>query len=326
MGNHEIENHGGDMSKPFVSIIIPTYNYAHLITETLESVLNQSYTNWECIIVDDGSTDNTKQIVEAFINKHLTCSFTYIKKVNEGTSIAKNTGISLAAGKYIQFLDADDLISPDKLAIQIAVLESDDIGLVYSKSIFFTEHHLKQTIVEKYPPGFLTEQTLSLHELLSRIIKNNIITIGSPLVKKQILIEAGMFNPDLKNNEDWLLWFKVALSIRKFVYDGNGKSFASVRVHKESAMNNHSKMFNGEVVVRKQIEVELAKLDLNKETKVLRKLNSDLLALHQVRSLNAATGIKYILSSFVKNPLSEFNLLAKALRRLAARVYKSAIS
>lgn len=326
MGSNEEKNRGGFMNKPLVSIIIPTYNYAQLITETIESVLNQSYNNWECIIIDDGSTDNTEEVVKEFINRQSIYSFRYIKKVNEGTSIAKNTGINIANGKYIQFLDADDLISADKLEVQVSTLESVNADLVFSKSVFFTDNNSERQFVNRYPEGFLAAQTLANIELLNRIIKNNIVTIGSPLVKKAILMEAGLFDAHLKNNEDWLLWFKVGLICKKFVYDNNEKSYASIRVHHESAMNNHSKMFEGEVTVRRQIELRLKNSEANKELEQLSKLNADLLALHQVRSLGISSGMKYILSNFAKNPAGEFNLLKTALFKLGVRIYKSAIS
>ncbi|RYD79945.1 MAG: glycosyltransferase family 2 protein [Sphingobacteriales bacterium] len=311
---------------PLVSIIIPTFNYAHLITETLKSVLNQSYQHWECIIVDDGSTDNTEDIVGNFIKSCPKYPFKYVKKVNEGTSIAKNTGISLSVGKYIQFLDADDLISADKLTIQVSALESNNAALVFSKSVFFIDDDTGRNLINKYPKGFLAEQTLSDLELLRRIIKNNIITIGAPLVRKEVLFKAGLFKANLKNNEDWLLWFKVALLIKNFVYDGNDKSFTSIRIHNQSAMNSRSKMFDGEVVVRQHMEGELSEMVSSKNITQLRKFNADLLALHQIRSLKVSTGMKYILSSFVKNPVFEFNLFTKALFKLGVRVYKSAVS
>jgi len=314
------------MSKPLVSIIIPTYNYAKLIIETLESVLRQSYDSWECIIVDDGSTDNTEDIVRDFINGHLTYSITYIKKVNEGTSVAKNTGVNIAAGKYIQFLDADDLISVDKLSVQVSLLESAIADLVFSKSVFFIDDKSERKLINRYPSGFLSEETLYGSDLLKRIVKNNIVTIGSPLVKKDILLEAGLFDAELKNNEDWLLWFKVGLICKKFIYDDNITSYTSIRVHHASAMNDHSKMFQGEVIVRGQIETALKSSEADTELRQLRKLNLDLLALHQVRSLSIANGMKYILSSFAKNPVGEFNLLTKALFKLGVRIYKSSIS
>jgi glycosyltransferase involved in cell wall biosynthesis len=228
----------------------------------------------------------------------------------------------MAVGKYIQFLDADDLISPCKLSVQIPIIESESADLVYSKSIFFAETEFGKVLINKYPDGFLARQTLKGYELLARIIKNNIITIGSPLVKKQALIDAGMFSANLKNNEDWLLWFKIALYNQNFVFDDNNESFAEIRVHNESAMNDHSKMFKGEVIVRNQIEVDLYKMKSTDELIQLRKLNLDLLALHEVRSLSVPAGMKYILSSFVKNPFREFTLLRKGLFKLSVRLFK----
>lgn len=311
------------MNGPLVSIVIPTYNYAHLIVETLISIVKQTYQSWECIIVDDGSTDDTKVIVTTFINENATYDFKYIQKKNEGTSAAKNDGIKLARGRYIQFLDADDLLSTTKLATQVSLLEAGDMDLVFSKSIFFMDTEVEKTIIQKYPTGFLAEQTLKGQELLRSLITNNIVTISSPLIKKDVVTAVGMFNTSLTNNEDWLFWFRVAMRSSNFVFDDNEQSFTQIRIHQQSAMNIHSKMFDGEVVVRHQMDIDLLGVDDSEDTKRLRKLNLDLLALHRVRSLDTALGMKYILTNFVKNPIKEFSLLTKAFYKLGVRMYKS---
>ncbi|GGI28217.1 glycosyltransferase family 2 protein [Pedobacter mendelii] len=313
------------MIKPLVSIIIPTYNYAHLITETLESVLNQTYDNWECIVIDDGSTDNTEEVIEDFIKHHSTYSFIYIKKVNEGTSVAKNTGISLAAGKYIQFLDADDLISPEKLAIQVKLLLDINCSLVFSKSVYFNSNDSLRLPFQKWPKGFLIEESIEGYQLMKKIITNNILTISSPLVSAEF-IKQNHFVVSLRNNEDWLFWFNAALKLEKFVFDHNEHSVTYIRLHDVSAVNNKAKMFQGEVIVRNIINQILEENNLAKDKIALAKLNLDLLALHQIRSSNVSAGMKYILSSFVKNPSGEFKLFTKALFKLGVRVYKSVIS
>jgi glycosyltransferase involved in cell wall biosynthesis len=91
------------MLNPLVSIIIPTYNYAHLITYTLQSVVEQSYDHWECIIIDDGSTDKTSEVVSAFLLANPGYQISYYQCSNQGTSFAKNKGIDLSKGKLIQF-------------------------------------------------------------------------------------------------------------------------------------------------------------------------------------------------------------------------------
>jgi glycosyltransferase involved in cell wall biosynthesis len=310
--------------KGLVSIIIPSFNYGHLIIETLQSIIKQTYTRWECIIVDDGSTDDTTGIVQQFIEEYPQQRFTYLEVPNAGTSAAKNKGITLARGEFIQFLDADDLLSEEKLSVQMQIAEEQSAEVIFSKSIYFTGDAIQQNYIQKYPSGFLATESLKGTELLRRIITNNILTISSPLIKKELVIRAGMFDKDLKNNEDWLFWFKVALLSPSFTFDNNERSFILVRTHETSASNNQKRMFEGEVVVRQFIDQSLNALSTGDKT-LLKKLNSDLLALHQVRSLNAIGGLNYIFLSFVKNPVKAFPLVKKGLFRLGTRIYKSMI-
>ncbi|MDT0295761.1 glycosyltransferase family 2 protein [Mesonia ostreae] len=113
--------------KPLVSIIIPTYNRAHLISETLDSIKEQTYTNWECIVVDDGGTDHTENILEAYIKED--SRFKFLKKPShrkKGGNAARNFGYEKSIGEYINFVDSDDLIHKEKLQLQLAVLEKNE--------------------------------------------------------------------------------------------------------------------------------------------------------------------------------------------------------
>jgi len=112
---------------PLVSIIIPTFNRAHLIGETLHSISAQTYQNWECIVVDDGSTDDTENVLRDYIQKDE--RFKYLKRPEHrkrGGNAARNFGFENSKGDYINFVDSDDLIHPDKLKLQLAVLEDDE--------------------------------------------------------------------------------------------------------------------------------------------------------------------------------------------------------
>src|SRR3990172_4396851 len=102
---------------PVVSVIVPCYNHGHFLAEALESVLAQSWQLWECIVVDDGSTDDTRQVVEAFVQ--IDTRFQYLHQSNQGLSAARNAGIAVCKGSYIQFLDADDMLEEKKLEAQI---------------------------------------------------------------------------------------------------------------------------------------------------------------------------------------------------------------
>jgi glycosyltransferase involved in cell wall biosynthesis len=313
------------MSEPLVSIIIPAYNYAHFITETLENVLEQTYINWECIVVDDGSTDNTTTIVDDFLRKHNDPRFKYIKVANSGTSAAKNIGIAEAAGQYIQFLDADDLLSADKLSVQTKRITHSGAGLVFSASRFFIESAGVKIEQRKYPKDFLAEEKLADYRLLSRLITNNIMTISSPLVKSDVVRAAGGFENTLHNNEDWLFWFKIAMLQPIFEFDDHVGSYVNIRIHSNSAMNQQTQMFLGEVRVREEIDLLLNKLSNNTEKEKLRKLNYDLLALHRVRSLKISEGLSYIMSNFIAHPIENFSLLSRACLKLVVRTYKTVV-
>ena len=282
------------MKAPCISVIIPSYNYGCYIVEALKSVSAQTFADWECIVVDDGSADNTRTLVEDFISRHTAQQFRYVHISNSGTSVAKNTGIDLARGKYIQFLDADDLLSPDKLAIQAAIIQAHDCALVFSKSVFFRQGAAKD-LVEQYPKGFLAETSLQGAALLAALINNNVITISSPLVHKELLIRAGKFQTELKHNEDWLLWFNIALSKPIFLFDGDGRSLSRIRIHGNSAMRVSFNMYLGEVIVRETIDRILRASDGQPDQQALRRLNMDLLALHRVRSMDWRSGWQYIL-------------------------------
>src|SRR6185437_13050535 len=126
-----------------VSVIIPCYNQAHFLTAAVDSVLAQAYTDWECIIVNDGSTDNTESVALAYAEKDRRIKYT--RKENGGLSSARNTGLNIAAGKFIQFLDADDVLEPQKFSMQLQSLTvNQQITriLVYCNYVFGTQENI----------------------------------------------------------------------------------------------------------------------------------------------------------------------------------------
>lgn len=119
-----------------ISIIVPCYNQAHFLDACLQSVMEQSYENWECIIVNDGSPDNTAEIAKIWTEKDI--RFKYIYKENGGLSSARNVGITAAKGEFIQLLDSDDLLEKNKLQIQIdAFLNDSEIDISISGYRYF---------------------------------------------------------------------------------------------------------------------------------------------------------------------------------------------
>lgn len=124
------------MNNQLVSIIVPCYNHAQYLSEALQSVLNQTYNNWECIIINDGSPDNTEEIALEWTNKD--SRFLYLKKINGGLAAARNSGIEKADGEYILPLDADNKISKNYISSAIKAFKEDDkLKIVYARAEFF---------------------------------------------------------------------------------------------------------------------------------------------------------------------------------------------
>src|SRR2546423_1634887 len=122
---------GNAAQAPVVSVVIPTFNYGHFIGETLRSVQGQTLQQWECIVVDDGSTDNTAAVVGEISARDPRVK--YLRQEKRGQQAAKNAGARRAIGQYVQFLDSDDLIEPEKLQYQAAYLDAhQDVDVIYS--------------------------------------------------------------------------------------------------------------------------------------------------------------------------------------------------
>jgi len=310
------------MNAPLVSIIIPTYNYGHYILDALLSVSAQSYQNWECIIVDDGSKDSTQTIVQTYISAHLNQSFHYILIENGGLSNARNVGIRKSRGTYLQFLDADDLLLKDKLTAQVKLLQSKDCALVFSKSLFFYDNDQKRIYKDKYPIGFLATETLVGQKLMFRLIRNNIFTVSSVLVHRDLILKAGLFDVRSNANEDWLMWFNIALLLPVFIFDDTNNTATEIRMHQNGIMSGKQKMFQSEVFVRTQMNDSLKDQFEESYINAFKKYNYDLLALHQIRSLDLKDGLTYVLKVFAKAPVRNFKLLALSCIKLTGRILK----
>lgn len=187
---------------PKVSVIIPTYNCAHYLGNAIESVLRQTFTDYEVIIVDDGSTDNTREVVERFIAQHPS-RIRYIYQPHQERSMARNRGIQAASGEYIAFLDADDEWLPQKLERQVPILdENRKVGLVCSNVVLMD----KEGRDFGCPPSRETPNGFVLQELLC----GNFIWCLTVLCRRQCFEECGWFDTATIPAEDWDMWVRIA--------------------------------------------------------------------------------------------------------------------
>lgn len=183
---------------PKISVIIPTFNRAHLIAKAIESVLNQTITDFELIVVDDGSTDNTEEVVHSFTDPRLR----YLKQLNGGPSVARNAGIQAATGEFIAFLDSDDLFLPEKLSVQMAkVVDNPAVGLVYGLYLSNTEREGSLKVAGVCYPQ------LELRDLLL----GPAFQWSTVLIRRALLEQAGGFDETL-GGEDWELTLRLALA------------------------------------------------------------------------------------------------------------------
>ena len=184
------------MSK-LVSIIVPCYNQAHFLGESLQSVLNQTYSNWECIIVNDGSQDNTKSIADSWCNNDK--RFKYLEKTNGGLSSARNAGITISKGEYILPLDADDILHESFLSTLVPELNNDDsLAIVSCYSKFFFKN--KENIVHELKPIGTTYHALLFENCL----------IATSLYRKQCWEDVGGYDETMKKGfEDWEFWLAI---------------------------------------------------------------------------------------------------------------------
>ncbi|MEA2489351.1 MAG: hypothetical protein QOH21_1143 [Acidobacteriota bacterium] len=231
---------------PRVAIIIPCFNYAHTVAEALRSVLAQTAAEWECVVVDDGSTDGTRAAVEAFATRDP--RIRYVRQENRGPAAARNRGRAESTAPYLQFLDADDLLAPDKLAVQSAYLDAHPaVDVVIGPATFFRPDDPERVLYSLH--GHLSRPMaprISGTDEVARMLEHfNIMVTPAPLVRRTIVERAGGFNEAMYGSEDWDLWLRCALAGARFAYVDHPHALARIRTHAASASRSTERMTRG---------------------------------------------------------------------------------
>ncbi|MCM4154703.1 glycosyltransferase family 2 protein [Gramella sp. AN32] len=222
---------------PLISIIIPTYNRGHLIGETLDSVLRQTYNNWECLIIDDGSEDNSEEIVNALNDQRL---IYYYKNHGERSS-ARNYGLERAQGKYIQFLDSDDLLHKKKL--EISVFEAEK-NYTKEKIIILSNFQvlMDSSNITSNPYCEINENLLNYKDILYKWDDIFTIPIHCGLFDCR-LFEEFKFPTYINYKEDWLMWLSLFQQDVKFYFIDEPLAFYRIRksISQEEKVSNIKK-------------------------------------------------------------------------------------
>jgi len=210
------------MSTMKISVVIPAYNSAEFLPMAIESALKQSYPPHEVIVVDDGSTDDTREVVARYPVR-------YIAQENRGLSGARNTGIRHAAGEWIALLDADDWWHPDKLEAQAQI--ADHADLVYT------------ALTCAYPDGTMSPaRHVAAQDLWPSLIYFNSVGPSSVIIRKSALIDFGMFDVNLRACEELDLWFRM---VRKARFASVPEPLTYYRIHAGTITSDPARMLSG---------------------------------------------------------------------------------
>jgi glycosyltransferase involved in cell wall biosynthesis len=239
---------------PKVSVVIPSYNSARFVGEAIESVLAQTYVDLEIIVVDDGSTDDTHDVVARFTDPRVR----YVYQDNRERSAARNTGIRAAQGEYVAFLDADDLWRAEKLARQVGLLDAHpEVGLVYCGALLMENDRV------------FDEETCSYRGWVLRplLLVGNIVagSLSSAMVRRGCFDRAGLFDETFSACEDWDMWVRIALH---YPLDFVPMPLVKCRVHSSNSQKQARMMVPG---TERFFEKLLAAPELQDEIRPIRR-------------------------------------------------------
>ncbi|ACE84564.1 glycosyltransferase family 2 protein [Cellvibrio japonicus] len=187
-------------TQPLVSVVIATYNMGQYLAQAVESILNQTWKNLEVIVVDDGSTDDTEQVMQAY---QANTRVYYLKTINQGQPKAKNTGINNTKGDYIAFCDADDFWEPFKLEVQLPLFNNPAVGVVYSEVSNIDEQNRRyvRPANEVRHSGQVTNQ----------LMIENFVPFGTSVIRRACIERNGVFDEEFRMGIDWDLWLRYSL-------------------------------------------------------------------------------------------------------------------
>lgn len=219
-----------NIATPTVTVVIPSYNSLRYIPETMETVLNQTYQDFEVLVVNDGSTDGTPDWVDQLSKKEPRVRM--ISQANKGLPGARNTGIKQARGKYIAILDADDLWESTKLEKQVKSLDNNpQAGLCYTwTALADSEGNSTGRVIASHAEGDVWKQLTEM----------NIVCCGStPMIRRSCFDDVGFFDENLRFSEDWDMWLRIAA---KYLFSVVKEPLIRYRQHQTNKSKNCQSM------------------------------------------------------------------------------------
>jgi glycosyltransferase involved in cell wall biosynthesis len=265
---------------PVVTVVMPAFNSARHLRDSVGSLRAQTFEGWECVIVDDGSTDDTPSLLAELEREEPRIRVK--RQQNAGPAIARNLAIESARGEFIQFLDADDVIPEWKLAVHVDHLRTNlDVDIVHGPSMYFDDGApdvLRNAIhdLDAPEPARVDGSGKPIVDLL---LRHNTMTIEAPLTRRVVFDELGSFDRDLRRITDWEFWLRCAIAGKRFRYLPADEPVALIRVHNASLSHDETVMRLVEIEMRHKLTQQLP-------PGTTRDLNASLLA-----EVSANTGI-----------------------------------
>jgi glycosyltransferase involved in cell wall biosynthesis len=286
---------------PLVSIIVPTYNYGHFIGQMFESLFAQTFRDWECVVVDDGSTDNTREIVTGYATADKRIK--YIYQPNAQQAAARNNGIRNSLGRYVQFLDADDLLEPRKLELQVKYLEEHPgIDIIYGNVRYFSSANPGERRNSMFADDrpWMPEVSGAGQEILKAVIEECIMVVNAPLLRKSLIDEIGWFDKSLFSVEDWDYWIRCAASGKKFQYADLPDTRALVRYHPTSSSQSGRRVLKSNLRLRRKINrtvIDVEARQLNRRLAVV--LEGYTLAINDLKAGRLPKGMFHLIKAAI---------------------------
>jgi glycosyltransferase involved in cell wall biosynthesis len=251
-----------------VSVVIPTRNYGRYLGEAIDSLRRQTYKDWECVVVDDGSTDGTAEIVAALAAAD--GRIAYVGQAAAGSAAARNAGLAATSGEFVQFLDADDLLGPGKLRQQIDTFaRHPEADIVYGGVRYFIEGGAgdgQETQDDRLGASLRRSVTGSGESVLAALVDDNFMVVEAPIIRRSLIEKVGGFDPEIRRMEDWECWLRCALAGGFFLHDGADEDgdLAHVRIHRASISQDQIAMHQAAVQVRTSIDSRLPTRELHR--------------------------------------------------------------
>ncbi len=236
------------MPSPAISIIIPNYNYGRFIGETLQSVLDQTFTDFEAVVVDDGSKDNSVEVISSYAARD--ARMRLIQKKNGGLSSARNAAVPLLKGRLVAFLDSDDIWAPDFLSTMVEYFSKNPKVMVAFTNAQLFESDTGRLLGGWFGPN--SRRTPYSGRIAAKLFtEGNHIPIVTAVVKREVFDEAGLFDLRFRVGEDWDFWLRVASHFKIYYID---RELCRIRRHSSNSSFLPLNAFNQIRIYRKTLK------------------------------------------------------------------------